>query len=159
MRKDNEIDEIIKGNREYERLMRLEMEANTALIDAVRAMHNKLYAGAMYHRYRELLDATPEKNTQGAVWIDEFCALQIMQEVATVEGVAVIAMQKLAHLGYALDAVLLSDGLGGSLEAAQRHVATVKEEHEEGERECIEARLAFRRAHPDLPRRDPSKMN
>ena len=59
-------------------------------------------------------------------------------------------MQPLADLQKALQTVLLADGLGGSLEAAQRHVAAVEEEMRQNEAESIEARRAF--ANSDLGR-------
>jgi len=92
------------------------------LIDAVRAMHNSLFASS--DSYRNFISATPERNTEGSVDADEFFALQILREAATGN----VTAQKLATLSEALHAVLLADGLDGSLEAAQQHVAAVQKD-------------------------------
>jgi hypothetical protein len=136
-----------------------------ALIDAVRALHNEMYSAELYKRYREYLSSTPEKNIEGGVCWDEACALRMMHEVGIVKGIAVIAMQKIAWLQPALHAVLLADGLGGSLEGAQRYVAAAVEE---GRRENEEARKArnspgwrafVEEIRREFPRRPAKKMN
>ena len=98
-------------------------------------------------RYRRLIRATTETNTEGSVCEDEIIAPLIMREVAFAAGNAVIAVQKPADLHDALHAVLLADGLDGSLEAAQQHVAIVKEQMQRGNREA----QAHRRAMHGLP--------
>ena len=115
-------------------------------ITAVRTLHHTLFARG--ETYRKLICATPDANTEGAVCYDEFFAMRIMRDVATATGVASIAVLKLADLQEALHAVLLSDGLGGSVEAAQRHVATVKEETQREQYESIASRRAFQKLPP-----------
>ena len=77
---------------------------NPALIDAVRMLHNSLFVTSgkslfvSSGRYRRLIRATTETNTEGSVCEDEIIALLIMREVAFAAGNAVIAVQKLADL-------------------------------------------------------------
>jgi hypothetical protein len=99
---------------------------NEKLIDAVRTLHNTLFKTS--DRYRKLLSTTPHSTMEGLVSTDEYHALHIMREVAVATGNAVVAVQKLDQLSTALHVVLLADGLGGSLAAAQEHVAYVQAE-------------------------------
>jgi hypothetical protein len=126
-------------------------------IDAVCVLHNEMYSAKLYQRYRRFLDATAEANVEGSVTADEYCALLMMRRVAAVKGITAVAMQKLAHLQKALHTVLLADGLGGSLDAAQRHVDAIEEELRQDEAEFPdwpETRRAFaeamRRERPDI---------
>jgi hypothetical protein len=128
-----------------------------ALVAAVRAMHDTVFESN--ETYRKLICATAQINTEGAVYFDEMKALTMMRELA-VEAYSAshddkvaafsrqVALSKLAHLSEALHVVLLADGLGGSREAGQRHVATVKEERQQDRYETEAARRAYRGLPP-----------
>ena len=109
----------------------------------MRTLHNSLYVSS--DRYRTLISATTKTNTEGAVWIDEYLALKIMHGSVLHDR---SRRRRHAEAGHhdVLHAVLLADGLGGSLESGRQHVATVKEEMQEGYAEDTAARMAFRRA-------------
>ncbi|WP_166294660.1 hypothetical protein [Bradyrhizobium sp. 2S1] len=115
-------------------------------VTAVRALHHSLFARG--ETYRKLICAIPDSNVEGAVAYDEFMAMHIMREIAAATGVSSIVVLKLADLQEALHTVLLSDGLDGSIEAAQRHVATVKEELQRDQYESIASRRAFNKLPP-----------
>jgi threonine dehydratase len=97
----------------------------TNQVDLVRALHNKLFTNKLY---RKLISATPKASNEGSVVFDEFSALQIMQKLAIAKGIITVGEEKMARLQDTLHTVILADGLGGSVEAAQRHVAIVREE-------------------------------
>jgi hypothetical protein len=99
---------------------------NTNLIAEVRTLHNALFD--TNGKYRSLMSATPEINVEGNVFTDELEALKIMRERAVETHHQLVAVNKLAHLSEALHAILLTDGLGGSLAAGREHVETVRAE-------------------------------
>ncbi|QIG98572.1 MULTISPECIES: hypothetical protein [unclassified Bradyrhizobium] len=122
------------------------MATTDEAVTGVRALHHSLIARG--ETYRKLICATPDSNVEGAVAYDEFMAMHIMREIAAVTGFSSIAVLKLADLQEALHTVLLSDGLDGSIEAAQRHVATVKEQSQRDEYESTASRRAFNKLPP-----------
>jgi hypothetical protein len=127
------------------------------LVMCARAMHDTLFE--RNETYRKLICATAQVNTEGSVSYDEMEALSIMRDLAvetynasddgTVEAFSRhVALSRLADLSRALHEVLLADGLGGSLEAGHRHVATVKEELRQDRYETEAARRAYRGLPP-----------